>query len=105
MTRGVGPDFVKLNADTLDRALQSRRRALRGVDKDERERREVALAAIQGYTALPRQPVGQGVGWLPRRAGPPPPPGGSRWSRRSAGISCATASSSSSRTAAGASMR
>src|SRR5258706_7239783 len=25
MTRGVGPDFAKLNADTLDRALRARR--------------------------------------------------------------------------------
>ena len=57
MTRGVGPDFAKLNADTLDRALQARRRDLRGVGKEERERREFALAAIEGYTALLREPM------------------------------------------------
>jgi hypothetical protein len=57
MTRGVGPDFAQLNADTLDRALQARRRALRGVDKEERERCEFALAAIEGYTALLREPM------------------------------------------------
>jgi hypothetical protein len=57
MTRGVGPDFAKLNADTLERALQARRRALQGVDQEERERHEFALAAIEGYTALLREPM------------------------------------------------
>ena len=57
MTRGVGQDFAKLNADTLDRALQARRRDLQGVDQEERERREFALAAIEGYTALLREPM------------------------------------------------
>jgi hypothetical protein len=57
MTRGVGHDFAKLNADTLDRALQARRRDLQGVGKEERERREFALAAIEGYTALLREPM------------------------------------------------
>jgi len=57
MTRGVGHDFAKLNADTLDRALQARRRDLQGVDQEERERCEFALAAIEGYTALLREPI------------------------------------------------
>ena len=57
MTRGVGHDFAKLNADMLDRALLARRLDLQGVDKEERERREYALAAIEGYTALLREPM------------------------------------------------
>ena len=57
MTRSVGHDFAKLNADTLDRALQARRLDLQGVDQEERERREFALAAIEGYTALLREPM------------------------------------------------
>jgi hypothetical protein len=57
MTRGVGPDFAKLNADTLDRALRARRLDLQGFDQEERERHEYALAAIEGYTALLREPI------------------------------------------------
>ncbi len=57
MTRSVGHDSAKLNADTLDRALQARRLDLQGVDQEERERREFALAAIEGYTALLREPM------------------------------------------------
>ena len=57
MTRGMGHDFAKLNADTLDRALQARRRDLQGVGQEERERREFALAAIEGYTELLREPM------------------------------------------------
>jgi hypothetical protein len=57
MTRGVGHDFAKLNADMLDRALAARRRDLPGFDGEERERREYALAAIEGYTALLREPM------------------------------------------------
>jgi hypothetical protein len=57
MTRGVGPDFAKVNADTLDRALQARRRDLQSVEQEERERCEFALAAIEGYTALLREPM------------------------------------------------
>ena len=57
MTRGVGPDFAKLNADTLDRALTARRRDLHAVDPEMRERREFALAAIEGYAALLREPM------------------------------------------------
>ncbi len=55
MTRGMG-DFSRQNADTLQRALEARRRDLQGFGKEERERREFALAAIEGYTALLRQP-------------------------------------------------
>jgi hypothetical protein len=50
-------DFAQLNADMLDRALQARRRALQGVDREERERGEFALAAIEGYAALLREPM------------------------------------------------
>jgi hypothetical protein len=57
MTRGVGPDFAKLNADTLDRALRARRLDLQSFDQEERERHEYALAAIEGYTALLREPM------------------------------------------------
>jgi hypothetical protein len=57
MTRGVGPDFAKLNADTLDRALRARRIDLQSFDQEERERHEYALAAIEGYTALLREPI------------------------------------------------
>jgi hypothetical protein len=57
MTRGVGPDFAKLNADTLDRALRARRIDLQSFDQEERERHEYALAAIEGYTALLREPM------------------------------------------------
>jgi hypothetical protein len=57
MTRGVGPDFAKLNADTLHRALRARRSDLQGFDQEERERHEYALAAIEGYTALLREPM------------------------------------------------
>jgi hypothetical protein len=50
-------EFSKLNADALDRALAARRRDLDGIDPELRERREYALAAIEGYTALLREPV------------------------------------------------
>ena len=53
----MGHDFAKLNADTLDRALKARRLDLQGVAQEERERREFALAAIEGYTALLREPM------------------------------------------------
>jgi hypothetical protein len=56
MTREMGQDFSKLNADALDRALAKRRRALAGVGREERERGEFALAAIEGYAALLREP-------------------------------------------------
>ena len=53
----MGHDFVQLNADMLDRALAARRRDLPGFDHEERQRRESALAAIEGYTALLREPI------------------------------------------------
>ena len=52
-------EFSKLNADALDRALAARRRDLDGIEPEARERRESALAAIEGYTALLREPVAQ----------------------------------------------
>ena len=56
MTRGMG-DFSRQNADALERLLESRRRDLHGVDQDVRQRREFAMAAIKGYTALLREPI------------------------------------------------
>jgi hypothetical protein len=55
----VGQDFSKHNADALERALAARRLELHGVDEDVRARREFALKAIEGYTALLREPAGQ----------------------------------------------
>jgi len=55
-TMGPPPDFSKQNADVLDRVLEARRRELAGVDEEERERSEFALAAIEGYAALMREP-------------------------------------------------
>jgi hypothetical protein len=49
-------EFSKLNADALDRALAARRRDLDGIEPEVRARREYALAAIEGYTALLREP-------------------------------------------------
>jgi len=54
-------DFSKRNADALERALAARRRELDGVDEDVRARRESALKAIEGYTALLREPVEQTI--------------------------------------------
>ena len=48
-------EFSKENADVLDRVLAARRRDLGNVGEEERERREFALAAIEGYTALMRE--------------------------------------------------
>jgi len=56
---GAPPDFSKRNADVLERVLEARRRDLGSVDKDVRERRELALAAIEGYAALLREPSSQ----------------------------------------------
>jgi hypothetical protein len=50
-------EYSKRNADALERALASRRRDLDGIDSEARERRESALAAIEGYAALLREPV------------------------------------------------
>ena len=55
----MGQDFSKHNADALERALAARRRELSGVDEDVRARRESALKAIEGYTALLREPAEQ----------------------------------------------
>jgi hypothetical protein len=49
-------EFSRLNADVLARALAARRRDLGGIDEEVRERLESALAAIEGYTALLREP-------------------------------------------------
>ena len=55
--RSMGPphDFSQHNAEVLDRVLEARRRGLDSVDEAERERREFALAAIEGYAALMRE--------------------------------------------------
>ena len=52
-------DFSRQNADALERALAARRRELPGVAENVRARRESALKAIEGYTALLREPVDQ----------------------------------------------
>lgn len=54
-------DFARRNADALERALAARRLELAGVDEDVRARRESALKAIEGYTALLREPADQTV--------------------------------------------
>ena len=57
MTIGVG-ELAARNADTLSRALKNARRELQGIDADdERRRRADALALVEGYTLLLRQPV------------------------------------------------
>jgi len=54
----MGPDFSKFNAEVLERALATRRSQLDAIDApEERERLEGALAAIEGYMALLREPV------------------------------------------------
>jgi len=51
-------EFAKANAEALERALAARRASLGGIESDsERERREAALTAFEGYTALLREPV------------------------------------------------
>jgi hypothetical protein len=57
MTIGVGQDFSRQNADDLERALESLRRDLPSVGDKDRARRESALAAFEGYTALLREPA------------------------------------------------
>ncbi len=54
----MGPpqDFSKQNADVLARVLEARRRDLSSIDDEARERRELALAAIEGYAALLCEP-------------------------------------------------
>jgi hypothetical protein len=54
----VGPDFSKFNAEALERALATRRAQLETIESaEERERLEGALAAVEGYMALLREPV------------------------------------------------
>ena len=53
----MGQDFSKANLAALERALEARREALDTIDGEERERRAAALAAIEGYTALLREPM------------------------------------------------
>ena len=48
-------ELWKQNADVLERVLAARRLELGGVGAEERERRELALAAMEGYTALMRE--------------------------------------------------
>jgi hypothetical protein len=53
----MGPDFSKANAEALERALATRRAQIRAIESpEERERLEGALAAIEGYMALLREP-------------------------------------------------
>ena len=60
MTRVVNGDFAGLNADALERALSAGWRELGTIDADdERQRRAEALAHIEGYTALLREPISQ----------------------------------------------
>ncbi len=48
-------ELWKQNADVLERVLAARRLELGTVGTEERERRESALAAMEGYTALMRE--------------------------------------------------
>jgi hypothetical protein len=58
MTRVVTGDFAGQNADALERALSAGWRELGTIDADdERQRRAEALAHIEGYTALLREPT------------------------------------------------
>jgi hypothetical protein len=58
MTRVVNLDHAAANLEALERALSDRRLALAGIEnEDERERRAAALSAIEGYTALLREPT------------------------------------------------
>ena len=60
MTRVVNGDFAGQNADALERALSVGWRDLGTIDgDDERQRRAEALAHIEGYTALLREPTSQ----------------------------------------------
>jgi hypothetical protein len=60
MTRVVDGDFAASNADALERALRSGWSELGGIDTDdERQRRAEALAHIEGYMALLREPTAQ----------------------------------------------
>jgi hypothetical protein len=68
MTIGVGSDFSRFNADALERALRASRRGLVLIGGDEdRQRRAEALAHIEGYTALLREPIARGMHAMPER--------------------------------------
>jgi hypothetical protein len=57
MTRGMG-ELAGQNADALERALTAGRRTLDTLETDDdRQRRYEALAHIEGYTALLREPT------------------------------------------------
>ena len=49
-------ELSKENVDVLERVLEALRRDLGSVGGEERERRESALDAIEGYAALMREP-------------------------------------------------
>jgi hypothetical protein len=58
MTLDVGPDYLEANATALERALAARRSELQSIDgEEERERRAFALAAMEGYALLLREPI------------------------------------------------
>jgi hypothetical protein len=67
MTIGVGIDFSAFNADALERALTASRRGLATIGDEDRQRRAEALAHIEGYTALLREPIARGMHAMPQR--------------------------------------
>ena len=67
MTIGVGIDFSAFNADALERALTASRRGLATIGDEDRQRRAEALAHIEGYTALLREPIARGMHAMPER--------------------------------------
>ena len=67
MTIGVGTDFSAFNADALERALKASRRGLVTIGDEDRQRRAEALAHIEGYTALLREPIARGMQAMPQR--------------------------------------
>ncbi len=68
MTLGVDTDLSGFNADALERALKAAWRGLRTIGGDEdRQRRADALAHIEGYTALLREPTAQSMAAKPVR--------------------------------------
>jgi hypothetical protein len=67
MTIGVATDFSAFNADALERALKASRRDLLTIGDEDRQRRAQALAHIEGYTALLREPIARGMHAVPER--------------------------------------
>ena len=60
MTRVVGGELAGRNAEALERVLRASRRSLDAIGgDDDRQRRADALAHIEGYMALLREPTGQ----------------------------------------------